>query len=60
MLMNCILEDASGQMTFGILQMSVYIIFLMYQSRAMGSAAILGWWMKKGEFIVVCYWESQE
>ena len=36
------------------------IIFLMHQSRAMGSAAISGWWMKKDKFIVVCYWESQE
>ena len=36
------------------------IIFLMHQSRAMVSAAISGWWMKKDKFIVVCYWESQE
>ena len=54
------LEETSDQMTFGRSQMSVYIIFLMHQNRAMGSSAISGWWMKKGEFIVVSYWESQE
>ena len=58
--MNCMLEDASDQATFGRFQISVYILFLMHQSRAMGSAALSGWWMKKGKFIVVCYWQSQE
>ena len=50
MVMNCMLEGASDQITYGRLQMSVYIIFLMHQSRAIGSAAISGWWIKKGEF----------
>ena len=58
--MNCTIEDILDQITFGRFQMSVYIIFLIHQSRDVGSAAISEWWMKKGEFIVVCYWESQE
>ena len=60
MLMNLMLEDASEQMTFGRFQISVYIIFLMLLIRAMGSAATAGWCMKKGEFIVICNWESHE
>ena len=42
-----------------IIDISMHL-FLMHKSRAMGSAAISGWWMKKDKFIVVCYWESQE
>ena len=25
----------------------------------MGSVAISRWWMKKGEFIIVCYWKKK-
>ena len=42
-----------------IIDISMHL-FLMHKSRAMGSPAISGWWMKKDKFIVVCYWESQE
>ena len=31
--------------------------FLMYQSSAMGSTTLSRLWMKKGEFIVFCYWK---
>ena len=60
MVMNCMLENASDKLAFGRFQMSVHIIFFYASDRAMGSVAISGWWMKKREFIVVFYWESQE